>query len=127
MEPLIYKEQLPQRTSQLIASTLKNENIAAFKAAVSDLNEDGTEEYVVTETDCTSNTKFCRSFILSNAEANSVVLGRVDAKNLVLSNTYTDGVRDLLVYNNPKNDYDYTELQWNARESSYVLKGAHAR
>ena len=121
-EPLFY-EDISLQDIVLIEDVLEAHQSSSFKIAHADLNEDGLDEHILSEKNCSLNNHFCEHIILSESQGKAVILGKVKARNIVLDNSFTNGVRDLLVYNNPKNDYDTSRYGWNALQSTYVLEG----
>lgn len=122
-EPLNYDIPLKPQEASKLERHLEKPLAGNFRISKVDLNDDGLYEYVVQNTSCTAQ-KFCTFDILSDTKDNFFKLGRIKAKSMALSNIYTSGVRNLLVYNNNKNDYDYSVFVWDAPQSLYIFKEA---
>lgn len=85
-----------------------------------DLNNDMIPEYVVAEQDCVQSRRICKHYILAAQGASFVVIGTFDALKILPAPQYTNGVRNILVYNNVKNEFKYDVVTWNSRASSYT-------
>lgn len=120
-EPLNYDLPLTVAETGKLESFLGKPLAEHYKVSKVDLNDDGLHEYIVINNECTRQ-NFCKTLILSDVQESFIELGEADTKTLALSNNYTNGVRNLLVYNHEKNDYDYSVLIWDAPKSSYVFK-----
>lgn len=122
-EPLNYDLPLTSQEAKKMESYLKKPLAGNFRVSKVDLNDDGLYEYIVVDNECLRQ-NFCPTSVLSDAEQSFIELGNIKAKNIALSNKYTNGVRNLLVYNNDKNDYDYSVFVWDSPKSTYVFKEA---
>lgn len=80
-----------------------------------DLNNDSISEYILI-TDTLNEFE-----IIAIKDDLPVSLGTIDALKLMVSHDQTHGVRSLLVFSDPKNDYDYDVYKWDAINSSYAL------
>lgn len=124
-EPLNYDLPLTSQEAKKLEQYLKKPLAGNFKISKVDLNDDGLYEYVVQSNQC-SRQNFCETSILTDTDASFIELGKTKAKSVALSNKYTNGVRNLLVYNNDKNDYDYSVFVWDSPKSTYVFKEARS-
>lgn len=95
-----------------------------------DLNADGAPEYIAKEKSCAG---FCDYKVLAQqgrggqgGAATIVMLGEFHAKDILIGNGYTHGIRNLLVFNNPQNDFRPDLYIWNPGASRYTLGQAKA-
>lgn len=107
---------------QLSNLSVINAQNSTFEIAHTDLNEDGIEEIVLKDT--TNNCKYTKSIcvyhILGKKSINELILlGKIEAKQLLIGQEYTHGVRNILIYNNDENDYKYKIYAWNALKAQY--------
>lgn len=115
-EILLFNENIPQsslRKIQQFHSDSEHIDIAKI-----DLNGDGLHEFITRESACIRNQK-CQFYILAENEAGITPLGSFTGYRLLPGNEFRNGVRNLVVYNNPLNDFDYTLYTWHAESSSY--------
>lgn len=87
--------------------------------ATIDLNEDGLNEFITKPKGCDG---LCDFKILADVDGTLLSLGTLAAHNLLLGNAYSHGVRDLLVFNDPANDYNYTVYVWESEHSQYMMR-----
>ncbi|MGB0719581.1 MAG: hypothetical protein ACPGRX_03855 [Bdellovibrionales bacterium] len=88
--------------------------------AIADLNEDGLDEYIVKSADCPAQ---CRYFVFAQSGGDALLLiGEITGTSLLLGNTYSHGVRDILAFDNSLNDFDHHVYGWDAEQSRYALK-----
>ena len=124
IEPLHYKASISSEETVKISSFLSSANSGNFEIkhiAKNDLNDDGIDETIVITNTCETSSEICHIYLLANLDVSPALLGYINAKNIAISNQSTYGVRDLLVYNNAKNDYDYEIMRWNPKQSTYQL------
>lgn len=98
---------------------LKSGAEAVLGFSAKDLNDDGINEYIITENCSYGTPKPCDTWVVANNNGNLSILAQFTAKNIALSNKYTNGIRDLLVYNDPGNDFRYTIFRWNSPRGAY--------
>ena len=113
----------PRRLSQFqeIIPSLSVEKPPEIAAI--DLNEDGIREFVVRANDCDGNTGVtCEHIIIGEVSKGYIVLGKLNGTRVLLGQDYTNGVRNLLLFSNPVNDFDYDVYVWGAKQAQYVLK-----
>jgi hypothetical protein len=91
--------------------------------AVVDLNEDGITEFIVKTTNCSEGAQnLCDYVIVGQVSEDYMSLGTLRGQRLILGQDYTNGVRNLLLFANPVNDFDYDIYVWGAKHAQYVLK-----
>ena len=95
-------------------------DIESFSQATDDLNNDGLEEFILRTQSCDAATG-CTYHILAETKGDITPLGTLQGHNLLLGNEYSHGVRNLLVFTNPSNDFDYDLYTWHPEHSSYRI------
>ena len=83
-----------------------------------DLNDDTISEYLVTIKNCKHNT-FCPHMLVALPHHEPLLLLLIKSKYVRLSLNKTYGIRDLEIYDNPKNDYHYTRYVWDPFSFQY--------
>ena len=83
-----------------------------------DLNQDGLDEFVARKKECTRTTP-CLYTILAESDDSIVSLGAFEGTGLLLGSEFTHGVRNLLVFENMRNDFDYVLYTWHPEVSAY--------
>ena len=87
-------------------------------AAAVDLNQDGLDEYILRPNDCGS---LC-TFLIAGYSANRwAIISEITARTLLMSDSLTNGVRNILVMRNDVNDFSQEIYQWDAQRSQYIL------
>jgi hypothetical protein len=86
-----------------------------------DLNEDGLDEFIVKPKTCG---KLCDFTVMAESRSGGTLtpLGSLKGKNLLPGNGYSHGVRHLLLFDDPNNDYGYSVYVWAAERSRYMMK-----
>lgn len=98
-----------------------NKNLDAFEIAKIDLNHDGLYEFILKDGNCTADSLECRFKILAETDTEITELGSLQARTLIVSDQNSHGIRDLLVFQNEHNDYDYDIYVWEPMTSRYIL------
>ncbi|MEZ5919446.1 MAG: hypothetical protein R3D66_05965 [Alphaproteobacteria bacterium] len=86
-----------------------------------DLNEDGLDEFIVKPKMCA---KECDFTVMAENGNNGqlIALGTLKGRELLPGNAYSHGVRHLLLFDDPNNDYSYSVYVWAAERSRYMMK-----
>lgn len=86
-----------------------------------DLNEDGLDEFITKPATCG---KLCDFTVLAENRNNGqlVALGTLKGREILPGNGYSHGVRHLLAFDDPNNDYSYSVYIWAAERSRYMIK-----
>lgn len=85
-----------------------------------DLNGDGYQEYVFRYAKEADGYAF---YVFGKANT-FVPLGEYSGKKLMVSDDEHHGVRNLLVFNDPYNDFKFQTFAWDASKAAYALEGA---
>ncbi|MAI62874.1 MAG: hypothetical protein CBB87_10405 [Micavibrio sp. TMED27] len=120
-QPLVYEKAVSQDFLKELQAVLQFADNQLLNAQLSkiDLNEDGLDEYIVRDGSCIDN-HFCEYGVVAKTNQGYINLLRIKSFNLMLGNEYTKGVRNLRVYNNRLNDFNYTTYIWSTSRLSYV-------
>lgn len=100
----------------------KDTNITNPLIAQADLNDDGIAEIIVRDAGCAP-VRLCEHLILADTDSGIVRLGRIEARQILLANGYSHGVRDLMAAQNPANDFDQRRYVWEPLQSRYTMAG----
>lgn len=103
-----------------IQNTLKT-TPDSLEIAPADLNGDGLAEYILKDKNCAAEAQ-CRYTILAETQNGFLQLGQTQAKNLMLGDDTVQGVRNLMVFQNDTNDFDYALYTWQPEAASYNRK-----
>lgn len=120
-EKLRFDSPIPRSSFEKIKSFSRSDlkkNIDLFQIAAADLNRDGLEEYIIRAKDCGKN-GLCDFTVLAETREGIFQLGSFTGQNLLLGNEYTQGVRNILIFDNRMNDFDYELYTWHPETSSY--------
>jgi len=88
-----------------------------------DLNEDGVKEFIITSSNCKDNKDICTYIILADKGKDLLKLGNINAYNILLADSYSHGVRDILAFEDINSDFDYTLYVWEPARSRYTIAG----
>lgn len=104
-----------------VSAFLSNQNkgIDDFNFAKTDLNGDQVDEYLLRSRDCDT-ANFCRYYILALMGGKAQPLLSIDAKDVKISGTKTNGVHDILAIRSKKNDYKYLRYIWSPADMSFM-------
>lgn len=84
-----------------------------------DLNNDMIMEWIAFDSSCVQLKKLCKHIIIAKNTEQFIILGQFDALKISPSSQYTNGVRDILVYNSTMNEFKPATVKWNSALSSY--------
>lgn len=97
-------------------------DISNYSIASHDLNNDGLDEYILKSSLCTQSNIPCDYVILAEKGKDIIELSKITAKNILVSGTYSYGIKDILVFQNEINDYDFDIYMWSSKEKMYIVK-----
>ncbi|MCB1784213.1 MAG: hypothetical protein KDI13_09480 [Alphaproteobacteria bacterium] len=123
LEGLHFTNKLGTGTTFLVSNFLRdqyNESIEHFQAAVYDLNDDSIDEVFLRGLNCFQDDRFCQYIILGEQDGKILLISRINARFIMLADTSTNGVRDLLVFKDRMNDYKEERFIWNSEVAQYV-------
>lgn len=123
LEKLNFDRPVTANETQTITTWIKtniSKEIQTIKIAKADLNQDNVSEYIVKTDLCPLNRNLCTFVLLADNTGELINLGHFNAKTVTLSTGKT-GQRELLVYQNPLNDFDHNLYTWSPEETRYVM------
>lgn len=95
----------------------------AWSVSRIDLNNDGRDELILkTEADDCDARRGCDYLVAAEKSSHWIQLGRIKAFNILVSDKRTYGVRDLIVYNIPNNDFESVRYVWKPKSFKYEEK-----
>lgn len=104
-------------TSAFLAN--QNKEISGFRFAQIDLNNDQVDEYLLRSKEC-DDAGFCGYYVLAAMNGKMLPLLMIDAKDVKISDTKTNGVHDILAIRSKKNDYKYLRYIWSPADMIYM-------
>lgn len=118
IEKPIYRDSLATSAKTLILHYLSENNFSEkdYEFAEIDLNGDNYPEYLVKTSKCTENHGFCQYLVLAEKKENIISLLFLEAKDVTISDTKTNGIHDILAIQSKKNDYKYERYVWSSVE-----------
>lgn len=119
-EELDFKRTLNKRSEYLIKQ-FAQENFENIEVAKADLNKDGLDELILKTGDCHASAEKCSFEILAETHNQLIRLGTVKARNILLGDQYSSGVRNILVFEDEANDYNYELYVWEPQSSRYIV------
>lgn len=87
----------------------------SYLLATTDLNDDFIDEYILRpqfEGSC-PNKPLCPYQIVAFQDHEPILIGQFDAHKILISDKKTYGIRHLIVYNGPHNDFKHETAIWN--------------
>ena len=112
-ENLIFKPAESHYKSRIVAAfveTLDPNEKGPFLVAKTDLNGDDVPEYFVKST---KSSDLKNHWIIALKRRTPTFLTKIPAKKIVVSDKKTYGIRKLIVYNRPENDFRKEIFVWN--------------
>lgn len=120
-EALHYGQSIP-RSSLLHIEKYGADNstvpIHTSDIAKTDLNQDGLPEFIYRSSECAPS-QICTFQILAETSNQITSLGTIQSMTLMLGTEYSDGVRNILSFENPANDFDYALYTWHPKDAQY--------
>lgn len=110
----IEKDRFDDISARSIIASYDFSSIAAF-----DLNRDGIDEFILkTEIDDAP----ALFQVIALKDDTHIKIGEIKAMKIMVSYEDHHGVRSILAFNNPHNDFDYRVYQWHAQDAHYMLE-----
>jgi len=123
--PLLFRDS-PNgpRERAVIAALSKSGNLQpgiGFKIAATDLNGDGVSEWIVSsgQQGCERRAA-CRIHVMGLRLGRPALLGAMNSGKIALSPEKAYGVRRLMLYNNPSNDFTHQLYSWSPPAEAFV-------
>ena len=123
-ERLSFSGQLSERSRHLLerytAEQIKTD-FHSLKIAKADLNEDNLDEYILRTDDCEEASSACTYLVLAEADDQIIQIGKFRAREVMLGNGYSSGIRNIAVLENQNSDFDYKLYVWEPAQSQYIM------
>ncbi len=103
-----------------------NSNLSNYSIAAIDLNNDGLDEYVLREKRCIISKSQCYHLVIAENKNTIIELLKIKTQNIMIGETYSHGIKDLLVFKNQINDYDFDIYIWSPEQKMYIIKANEA-
>lgn len=125
-EPLFFKENksptLNLRLIHFLSVSAPDAYKNGYLIAEISLNADTIPEYILKNADCSDKIASCYYIILAEKNGELKILSEIKGRKLEVSTTKNNGIRDILSFNNNKNDYDYSRYIWSPSDARYMLE-----
>ncbi len=111
----------PGYLPKTIAVTMQEQMLEdAWEVSNVDLNDDGPEESILkTKREYCHGDDGCLYVIAARKQDEWIKLGTFKAFNILVSDRRTYGIRDLIVYSVPNNDFESVHYVWNPKAYQY--------
>lgn len=121
LEKLIYDADISALTAHKISKheTFNSIALDALDVAKADLNQDGIPELIIREKTCLETDEMCDYHVMADTQDSLFVLVSFKAKYLAIGQEKSSGVRNILVFKNQLNDFDYDVYTWNANNKNF--------
>ena len=117
LEALRFKAAETYKEKQIIDFVQKSNGRAsgAYALAPADLNNDAINEYVVRPAakNACADAPLCSYQIIAFQDHKPIMIGQFDAHKMLVSDKKAYGIRHIIVYNEPHNDFNYETAVWN--------------
>ncbi len=124
-EPLTYKTDYRASLRALLLDYFEQDEgsykYSDFSIAHIDLNNDGIDEHILKEKGCTEKKYDCLHLIMAEKTDNLILLGHINSRDLMIGQTYSHGIKDLLSFENPINEYKFNIYMWSPLQKKYIM------
>ena len=114
IEPLNFSRDIGFTAKQRLSFYLDDAQAASI-----DLNGDSKPEYILKNTTCET-AEPCDYQVFAFSKERVLRLAHFKARKVVVSDKKTHGVRNLIVYNHPVDDFRSTPFVWDVRKIQFV-------
>ncbi len=124
VEQLDYSKQISPSLKYQIGLFLEqiyDTDIDIYNIAKVDLNSDGLDEHILKRKSCDDSKALCIHSIIAEKNGELILLSKIMARNIVLANTYSHGIKDILVFKNEINDYNFNIYVWSPSQKMYIM------
>ncbi len=87
-----------------------------------DLNGDNLLEHILKRNNCGQYTNVCTHLIIAEKIDKLTLLSKIDAHSLMIGDGKSYGIKNLLVFKNQTNAYNFDIYMWSPHEKMYILK-----
>lgn len=96
-------------------------DISLYHIANIDLNNDGIDEHILKRKTCEVSKNQCIYSIIAEKDGKIILLSKIRAKNLIIGETSSFGIKDILVFKNEINDYNFDIYMWSPSQKMYIM------
>ncbi len=96
-------------------------HVSLYDVAEIDLNNDGVDEYVLKQKTCKDRKKQCTYNVIAEKDDEIILLAKVMGYNIMIGKTSSYGVKDILVFKNKTNDYNFDIYVWSPAQNMYIM------
>ncbi len=124
VEQLNYSEKVSTSLKSQINTLLAeiyNTDISLYEIANIDLNNDGIDEHILKRKTCGATQNQCIYSILAEKDDEIILLSKIRAKNLIIGETSSYGIKDILAFKNEINDYNFDIYMWSPSQKMYII------
>lgn len=124
VEQLNYSDKISPSLEYQINSFLEKTyetDISLYYIADIDLNNDGIDEYILKRKSCESDKSYCIYSIIAEKDNNIILLSKIRAKSIMIGETYSYGIKDILAFKNEINDYNFDIYMWSPSQKMYIM------
>ena len=123
LENLRFKQAQSYKQVQMIDLITNHTKKAetSYVLAEIDLNGDSIDEYVIkpeSNADCPA-LPLCPYYVTAFQKHEPIIIGKFNAHKMLISDKKTYGIRQIIVYNVPHNDFTSETSSWNPHSFSY--------
>ena len=123
-QPLSFGSKIGETSRQALQgyiATSLGQSLQNLDIAPVDLNNDGLNEFILKTKACDSQNQPCRFLVLSETGDSITLLGDMEGRKINVDSGAVQGVRNLMVYKNGTNDYEYTVYVWEPQAGRYMI------
>lgn len=124
-EPITFKEDYRATLRVLLVDFLKTHEdrykTADFLVAHIDLNNDGIDEHILRRKNCSDRNYECLHLIIAEKPETLILLGRINSREIMIGQSYSHGIKDLLAFQNHVNEYKFNIYMWSPRQKKYIM------
>ncbi len=106
----------------LFLGNLYNNDISEYEISGIDLNGDGIDEHVLKSKKCDADNNQCNYLIIAEKRDEIILLSEIKAGNIIIGGTSSYGIKDILVFKNNINDYNFDIYIWSPEQKMYIMK-----
>ena len=123
LENLRFKQAQSYKQVQMIDFIInhtENSEIPYVLAEI-DLNGDSIDEYIIKPESGANCPAFplCPYYVTAFQKHDPIIIGKFNAHKMLISDKKTYGIRQIIVYNTPHNDFTSKTSSWNPYDFSY--------
>ncbi len=125
VEPLQLKEIKSPSLRLALNTFLKDSSLPSdYLVAHTDLNKDGIDEHILKPKHCSDRSYNCQHIVIAEKEDHIVLLAKIRAREIMIATTYSYGIKDIMAFTNPVNEYNFDIYMWSPKEKTYILNAS---